>query len=92
MEYFYKYIAEGKSRHEALRLAKIEYLENCDKLTAHPHYWAAYMNVGDISPLEGFGKKTTPFSAYGAAATIFAIASLILFRLRKRRNGIKPVS
>jgi len=91
MEYFYKYIAEGKPRHEALRLAKIEYLENCDKLTAHPHYWAAYMNVGDISPLDGFGKKTTPFSAYGAAATLSAIAVLILFRLRKRRNGIKPV-
>jgi CHAT domain-containing protein len=92
MEYFYKYIAEGKPRHEALRLAKIEYLENCDKLTAHPHYWAAYMNVGDISPLKGFGKKTTPFSAYGAAATLSAIALLIFFRLRKKHNSKKPVS
>jgi len=87
MEYFYKNIAEGKSRHEALRMAKIEYLENCDKLTAHPHYWAAYMNVGDISPLKGFGKKSVPFILYGALATLFAIAVLIFFRLRKKQNS-----
>jgi len=92
MEYFYKNIAEGKTRHEALRLAKIEYLDNCDKLTAHPHYWAAYMNVGDISPLKDFGKKTTPFSLYGAAATLFAISVLIFLRLRKKHNSKKPAS
>jgi CHAT domain-containing protein len=86
MEYFYKYIAEGKPRNEALRLAKIEYLDHCDKLTSHPHYWAAYMNVGDISPLEGFGRRTSPFSLYGAAASLAAIAVLLL--LRRRKNEI----
>jgi len=92
MEYFYKNIALGKPRHEALRLAKIEYLDNCDKLTAHPHYWASYMNVGDISPLKGFGKKATPFSLYGAAATLFAIGILIFIRLRKKRNNTRSGS
>jgi CHAT domain-containing protein/Tfp pilus assembly protein PilF len=92
MEYFYKNIALGKPRHEALRLAKIEYLDNCDKLTAHPHYWASYMNVGDISPLKGFGKKTTPFSLYGAVATLFAIGLLIFIRSRKKRNYTSTVS
>ena len=92
MENFYKYIAQGKPRHEALRLAKIEYLENCDKLTAHPHYWAAYMNVGDISPLEGFGKKPAPFLLYGALATLFAIGLITLFRLRRKQNSINPSS
>ena len=86
MEYFYKYIAQGKPRNEALRLAKLEYLDNCDKLTSHPHYWASYMNVGDISPLENFSKKTTPFFIYGAAATLFAIAMLLLFRLLKKQK------
>jgi len=92
MEYFYKYIADGKPRHEALRLAKIEYLDNCDKLTAHPHYWASYMNVGDISPLEGFGKKSTPFVLYGALAALFVVASFVLFRTIKKQNVGKPVS
>ena len=92
MENFYKYIARGIPRHEALRLAKIEYLENCDNLTSHPHYWAAYMNVGDISPLKGFGKKTTPLLVYGSAVSLLAIALLILFRMRKKRNTGGPVS
>lgn len=90
MENFYKYISQGKPRHEALRLAKIEYLENCDKLTSHPHYWAAYMNVGDISPLQGFGKKNIPFSIYGAAATLFCIALLLLVYLIRKQKKLKP--
>ena len=92
MENFYKYISQGKPRHEALRLAKIEYLENCDNLTAHPHYWASYMNVGDISPLEGFGKKTPPFALYGTLAVFLAIASFIVYRMIKKQNTHKDVS
>lgn len=87
MDYFYHYIAEGKSRHEALRLAKIEYLENCDKLTAHPHYWAAYMNVGDISPIDGFGKKNNSIYIFSAAATLLIIALLLFIRSRRTKNG-----
>lgn len=78
MEYFYKYIAMGKPRHVALRLAKIEYLNNCDKLTSHPHYWAAYMNVGDVSPLTGFTKKTSPFSLFEALATLVSVSVLLM--------------
>jgi len=89
MDYFYKYIAKGKPRNEALRLAKIDYLDNCDKLTAHPHYWAAYMNVGDISPLDGLRKKSTPLYIYGALGTLFAITLLIVIRLRKKQKAAR---
>lgn len=89
MNYFYKYIAKGKPRNEALQLAKIDYLDNCDNLTSHPHYWAAYMNVGDIRPIENFGKKTNPFSMYGAIASIFIISLLIFLRSRKGSNTEK---
>jgi CHAT domain-containing protein len=92
MEYFYKYISMGKPRNEALRLAKIEYLDHCDKLTSHPHYWAAYMNVGDISPLEGFGRRSNPISMYSAAATILILALLLLFGLLKKPGSTKAVS
>lgn len=92
MEYFYKNIALGTPRNEALRKAKMEYLEKCDNLTAHPHYWAAYMNVGDISPIKGFGKKTSSFPFYSIAASLIAIAILILFRLHKNQKGNTHVS
>ena len=87
MDYFYQFIAEGKSRPEALRLAKIEYLDNCDKLTAHPHYWAAYMNVGDISPIDGFGKKNNAIYILSATATILILALLLFIRSRRKKNG-----
>jgi CHAT domain-containing protein len=92
MESFYKYISQGKTRDEALRQAKIEYLENCDKLTSHPHYWASYMNVGDTSPLEGFGKKSPPYILYGALAILFLIASVIVFRNIKKQNSGQSLS
>ncbi|MEI6062036.1 MAG: CHAT domain-containing tetratricopeptide repeat protein [Bacteroidota bacterium] len=92
MEFFYKYLAQGKPRHEALRLAKIEYLDNCDKLTSHPHYWASYMNVGDISPLEGFGRKASPFFIYGVTAFLFFSALILLWYLHVKQQSKKTGS
>jgi len=84
MENFYRYIAMGRPRHEALRLAKIDYLDNCDKLTSHPHYWASYMNVGDISPLKGFSKKPNFYLIFAIAAAILLIATTV-YRIRLKK-------
>jgi CHAT domain-containing protein len=78
MENFYKYISQGKPRHEALRLAKLEFLKNCDQLTSHPHYWAEYMNVGDISPLKT-EKRSWVLSKVMGLAAIFLFLSLLLY-------------
>ena len=86
MQNFYKYIAQGKPRHEALRLAKIEYLDNCDNLTAHPHYWAAYMNVGDISPLEGFGNNYSTILLWGSGGILFVFIGLFVFQKHRRKQ------
>jgi len=87
MTSFYKYLSEGKPKNEALRLAKIDYLENSDQLKAHPHYWAAYMNIGDISPIRHLRKPIPSFCYYlSSGLAILAIAFLILFRIRKQRR------
>ncbi len=52
MEYFYKGLSEGKSKTEALRDAKLEYLRTTDdNLLRHPYYWAAFVVSGDASPI-----------------------------------------
>ncbi|MFO8235670.1 MAG: CHAT domain-containing protein [Bacteroidales bacterium] len=47
MEYFYEEIIKGKSKEEALREAKIKFLNNADMLHAHPYFWSGYILIGD---------------------------------------------
>jgi len=44
---FYNYISKGYPKEEALRAAKIAYLENCDPAGALPLYWAGTIMTGD---------------------------------------------
>jgi CHAT domain-containing protein len=47
MEYFYKYLADGLTKDEALRKAKLDYLFSAHPSTTHPFYWAAFVVTGD---------------------------------------------
>ena len=49
MFYFYKYISEGNSKPQALRLAKIKMMKT---KYSHPFYWASFVLYGDSSPLQ----------------------------------------
>jgi CHAT domain-containing protein len=51
MTSFYRNLKKGKHTDVALRLAKIEYLENANSRMAHPHYWLSYVSIGNSSPL-----------------------------------------
>ncbi|WP_340114779.1 CHAT domain-containing protein [Maribellus mangrovi] len=51
MTSFYKYLKSGKTKDEALRLAKIDYLDNANSRLAHPHYWMSFKTIGDPSPI-----------------------------------------
>ena len=51
MKDFYSYLSKGKRKDVALRLAKLKHLEQSDPLTAHPHYWLGYVNIGNPEPL-----------------------------------------
>ncbi len=51
MTSFYKNLKRGKSKDEALRLAKLQYLENANSRQAHPHYWMSFKSIGDNSPI-----------------------------------------
>ncbi len=47
MQNFYKYIYEGKKVKEAIRTAQLDYLSQAKGMAAHPHYWAAFINIGN---------------------------------------------
>ena len=49
---FYRYLKKGKSKSEALRMAKLRYLDkNEGSILAHPYYWAGFVINGNTEPL-----------------------------------------
>ena len=79
---FYSYLASGKSKDEALRLAKLDYIKNSPPVYTDPYYWAAYEVVGDNAPVIINRAK---YFIIGAIGIVFAV-SLLLYYLRRRRS------
>jgi len=57
MNNFYKYLADGMTKSEALRKAKLALLENENMAYANPYYWGAFVVYGDDSPIEDVQSK-----------------------------------
>jgi hypothetical protein len=81
MENFYKSLKRGKTKAEALREAKLEFLRNADNLKANPYFWSTYVVIGDSSPL--FRKNLNYL--YWIAAIVLIGAAVFLFYLRKQQ-------
>ncbi len=52
MKQFYSHLNQGMSKAQALRQAKLDYLENSDAFTSHPFYWGGFYLIGDSTPIE----------------------------------------
>lgn len=55
MKKFYKNLAKGEDKAEALRNAKLGYIQDTEKsndLAAHPAFWAAFVMLGDEEAVE----------------------------------------
>ncbi|MEZ4847313.1 MAG: CHAT domain-containing protein [Bacteroidia bacterium] len=68
MGYFYEALAEGQSKDEALRNAKLRFLKEMPPSKHHPFYWAGFVVQGDAGPLE---KQGFPIWGWGLIGLIF---------------------
>ncbi|NNE77060.1 MAG: CHAT domain-containing protein [Pricia sp.] len=81
MEFFYKGLSEGKSKTEALRDAKLNYLETTeDDLLKHPYYWSAFVVSGDSSPIT----NTNNWWYVGALFLFFGVIYFVTRKSTKR--------
>jgi CHAT domain-containing protein len=80
MTAFYQYLEKGLSKPEALRMARIDYLEETDALGATPYYWAAARLVGDPGPIS-FPSRFP----YGIGLVILGIAIVGFYLYYKRK-------
>lgn len=80
MEYFYKALKKGQSKDKAMQIAKIKFLENSDRLHAHPYFWSGYLSIGDQSSL--YFKRS--FYWIGGIILLVALSGIILIVRRKK--------
>ena len=52
MQIFYKGLSKGLDKTEAMRQAKLTYLENTGPREANPIYWGSFVLIGDDAPIE----------------------------------------
>ena len=82
IESFYTYLKKGWAKDKALQQAKLDYISTADGRTAHPHYWAGLVLIGDTAPIE---LQSSPNLIYWAVG-ILCILLIGVFIRRKRRT------
>ncbi|MCH2045041.1 MAG: CHAT domain-containing protein [Saprospiraceae bacterium] len=48
---FYQNLDQGLTKPEALRQAKLKYLEKSDHISGHPAFWASFITIGSPKPI-----------------------------------------
>jgi CHAT domain-containing protein len=70
MKDFYKGLTKGQELDESLRRSKLNYLQEADELTAHPVNWAAFVAIGDMSPIRPMERKNSFYLMIAIALTV----------------------
>jgi CHAT domain-containing protein/tetratricopeptide (TPR) repeat protein len=76
---FYKYLLKGYRKDEALRHARLDFLENTDMLKAHPYFWGAYVCIGNPDALFRIHRKFYPMAT-------FSVLLLVMLAVIWRKN------
>lgn len=85
IEQFYKNLSEGMEKDEAIRQAKLYYLDNYPAEYTHPFMWAAFVQVGDYSSIQINHKSN--WNYYIIGAVVFLLGLFLLFTLKMKKNA-----
>ncbi|MCH7674493.1 CHAT domain-containing protein [candidate division KSB1 bacterium] len=87
MKNFYKHLKSGMDKAQALRIAKLDYLEFSGNAGIDPFYWAPFILIGDAAPID----FPTPSSSHSQTVVftilviVVAISALIILKVRRAR-------
>ena len=84
MTSFYQAIKEGNTKSKALRIAKLKSLQSPQ--TAAPFFWAAFIPIGDMSPINNSSFIESWW--FGVFCLMGITAALLVIFLKQRRKTI----
>ena len=84
MTKFYTNLKEGNSIDNALRKAKLDYLESASQFRAHPYFWAAYVDIGNTSPL----CKSNVINPILLSVCVFIIIAILAVWIYRKKYSI----
>lgn len=85
VEGFYGYLSKGYSKNDALRRAKLDYLDGHSGDLVVPYYWSGLVLVGDVSPIGKEAGSWWFFVMMGLVALV-VVWMLVGGSLRSRRR------
>ncbi len=85
MDNFYGHLLEGETIDDALRQAKLSYLEKADELTADPKIWAPLVAYGSLNQV--FQKDRSMLFLFTGLLIFFGFLLLSLKVFKKRKFG-----
>ncbi len=87
MLYFYQHLKQGKSKSEALKNAKLDYLNGTQNPDLHhPFYWAGFVMYGNDEPIDFKTNNTQLIVIIGLAAVLIVVLTT-LFILKRRKQA-----
>ena len=81
---FYTSLKQGKTKSQALRQAKLDYLRQADPVNAHPYYWAPFLLSGQNQAISSVGEW--PVWPWTIAIIFIALAFLFIRKWRFNQN------
>jgi len=82
MQSFYKYLAAGKAKDEALRQAKLDYIQKAGGVLGHPAFWSPFIQLGDATAVEIKKKGNLWPWVVGGGVLLLLMGGLYLLRKR----------
>jgi CHAT domain-containing protein len=81
---FFEKLKDEIPKDEALRQAKLNYLQKADPLKAHPANWATFVLLGNAEPVQ----VITSTRKWWVAGLLFFIMVTLVFYFRKRKANV----
>ena len=86
MQFFYSNLDSGMKKDEALRKAKLQYLESAQGIMAHPAFWSPFITIGKTDTVAIKNKGDIPIRNLLVAALIL-LALIGVIRSRRKAVG-----